>query len=960
MPGHTPSPSQRRAIEAEMGPVLVIAGPGAGKTFCLVERIRHLITVRGIAPERICAFTFTNKAANEISDRLTDLPGASEVHRGTIHAFCAELLRTHGAEIGVMRGFGIADEAYQGDVLARLGTPARWQKGVLTAFARHRFRDEKLEPEDAKRLQRYEAYLGQRNVLDFDQLVIRAAGAMEVESVREAVRARFDYLLVDEFQDLNPVAFQLVTAMLPESLNVFAVGDDEQSIYAWAGADPRVFGAFLNAFPRAQRVALGENRRCPAQVMGPARRLIDRNRRLFDDPKVVEAPRQSHFPVTLQAFDSVEAETTWLLQDVRETRAAEGLAWGDLALLYRTNDAGGRLEAAFLGAGVPCRMSAGRALADHPVVVYLLSALRVILHPNDPAREAGFFRAVLPPLLFADARARAEQRDNDFAAQLEAIARERKKTDAARMIRRAQVELQNLAALGERHATLDALLHELLSQRVGQYRSALDDLHDELSDPIDDPDVRALARDLEHALVSGRPVVIAPMQGVEFAIRTMFGRAQLSRLLLERPWPGAPLRIGPETTPALGAALGTFKALQLVATREFTDVFADFVALDFEATDLDPQRARIIEIGAVRVRSGQVVDRFQSLVQPGVEVPPVVTRTTGIDGGMLAGAPTFAEVWPTLREFLGRDLVIAHNGHTYDFPLLKAEVARLGEGFEVRGYDTLPLAREVHAGSARLESLAAAFGVPTGASHRALDDTVALAGVVPHLNALKFSRMRKTALGGCVEALALGLALTPGHPPEAARLFAQISAFPLFRHATSLDAYRDAREAAHPDWPSWDQVVERLGGIVKMAQLRRERDADDRYPELMARLRRVLDGLAGDSLEEQIRAFLETIVLSQQDGVTPDHDRVNLLTLHSTKGLEFKHVYIVGASNNDIVLGKPDRWSEDDIEEGRRLLYVGMTRAEERLVLTVADTRGQKRCDDRGFLAEMGLTDASD
>ena len=957
MPPHTPSPSQRQAIEAALGPVLVIAGPGAGKTFCLVERIRHLITVHGIAPARLCAFTFTNKAANEISDRLGDLPGAGDVHWGTIHAFCAALLRTHGEAVGITRGFGIADEAYQGDVLARLGTPARWHKGILTAFARHRFRDEPLEPEDAKRLQRYERYLAQRNVLDFDQLVLRAAGAMETAHVREAVRARFDYFLVDEFQDLNPVSFELVKQLIPETLNLFAVGDDEQSIYSWAGADPRVFGTFVRAFPQAQRITLGENRRCPAQVMAPARRLIDHNHRTFDEPKVIDAPRQSPFPVTLHAFDTAEAESAWLLEDVREARARHGLAWGDIALLYRTNELGGRLEAAFLGAGLPCRMSAGRALADHPVVAYLLAALRVIAHPGDPAREAGFFRAVLPPLLFADARSRAEHRDNDFAGQLEGIARERKGTDAARMIRRAQVELQNLAALGERHSQLEALLHELLSQRVGQYRSALDEMHDELSDPIDHEEVRALAGDLAHALAAGRPVTIAPMHGVEVAIRAMFAKAQLARLLLSRPYPGAALVIGPDTTPSLGPALGTFKALQLLTTRDFTDVFSDFVALDFEATDLDPRRARIIEVGAVRVRSGQVVEQFQTLVQPGVPVPPVVARTTRIDDAMLLDQPTFADVWPTLRAFLDRDLVIAHNGHTYDFPLLKAEVERLGEAYEVRGYDSLPLAREVHTGSARLESLAGAFGVPTGSSHRALDDTLALAGIVPHLNARKFARMRKTALGGCVEALALGLALTKALSEEGLRLFPRIQVFPLLKHATILDAYRDARDAGHPEWPTWDQVVERLGGAVRMAKLQRDRDADDRYPELMARLRLVLEGLAGDSLLDQIRAFLETIVLSQQDGITPDHDRVNLLTLHATKGLEFKHVYVVGCTDNDIVLGKSDQWTPDDVEEGRRLLYVGMTRTEERLVLTAADRRSQRVCEQRQFIAEMGLVE---
>src|SRR5689334_3827205 len=127
--------SQLAAIEAPLGPALVLAGPGAGKTYCLIERIRYLIERLGVEPARINAFTFTNKAAEEIGSRLDDLgPSAHLVKRGTIHAFCAELLRQHGKHEGLERGFGIADEHYQRAVLARLGQPARFHTSILGAF----------------------------------------------------------------------------------------------------------------------------------------------------------------------------------------------------------------------------------------------------------------------------------------------------------------------------------------------------------------------------------------------------------------------------------------------------------------------------------------------------------------------------------------------------------------------------------------------------------------------------------------------------------------------------------------------------------------------------------------------------------------------------------------------------------------------------------------------------------
>jgi superfamily I DNA/RNA helicase len=953
----TPSPHQELAIRAPLGPVLVVAGPGAGKTFCLIERIRHLIHAEHIAPQRICAFTFTNKAAQEIADRL-DLHGGDTGHvkRGTLHRFCAELLREHGAAVGVRKGFGIADEDYQFAVLSRLGTPRAWQRGVLGRFSRYRFRGIEMGDDDDKRFQKYEYYLERRNVVDFDMLLLKATALLDHRSIADAIRSRYDYVLVDEFQDLNPVAFAFVRGLTAGHRNLFVVGDEEQSIYSWAGADPRVFASFINDFTDYRRFDLGENRRCPRAVVERARRLVQHNRSIFDDPKVIAAPRETPFPVQVQSFEHAHAEASWLIDDLRRDREAHGRAWGDYALLFRTNEMGGALEAELLGARVPCRMAAGRALADHPVVAYLMAALRVIAHPGDRAREHEFYRAVLPHTLFTDAAHRAEGRDNNLSRQLDEMARERKATDDARMIRRAQVEVRNLVTLGERHTRLDGLLHELLSQRVGQYQSRLDAMHDELTDPADDPEVQALAEGIEAARVTGRQVVLASMGGLEVALRGMFDRAQLLHLLL--PGRATPaLSISPDTTPTLGAALGTFKALQLLATHGFQDVFRDFVALDFEATGTNPATARITEVGAVRVRDGKVVDTFTALVDPDVPIPAIVAEKTGITDAMVAGQPRLHEVWPAIRDFLGRDLVIAHNGHSYDFPLLRHSIARFGEQIALRGYDSLPLARELHPGSRKLEELAVAFGVDPGASHRALDDARTLAEVFPRLNSLKLARARKLALPAALEYLAVGVALTDERCEEAGRLFPAIRDLPFFRHARSLDAYEAAYAArGESAMLAPHTLVDRLGGEVRRAQLQAERDADDRYPELMARLRRVMESLPSDTpLQEQIGAFLEVIVLSQQDGASPDHDRVNLLTLHSTKGLEFSRVYIVGVSNNDLLAGRPDKWSEDDIEEARRLLYVGMTRTEDRLVMTWASRRKEKVCDELGFLAEMGL-----
>src|ERR1041385_4717792 len=154
-----PLPQQRLAIEAPLGPVLVVAGPGAGKTFCLTARISHLINKLGVAPERICAVTFTNRAAEEIALRLEHPLGARarDITRGTIHALCLALLREHAEAAGVRKGFGVADEQYQKEILARLHVPLEQRGALLNRFSRHRAEYEDLADGDARVYREYTA-----------------------------------------------------------------------------------------------------------------------------------------------------------------------------------------------------------------------------------------------------------------------------------------------------------------------------------------------------------------------------------------------------------------------------------------------------------------------------------------------------------------------------------------------------------------------------------------------------------------------------------------------------------------------------------------------------------------------------------------------------------------------------------------------------------------------------------
>ena len=958
-PQQVPSPSQRKAIEAAPGALLVLAGPGAGKTFCLIERIRFLVDELGFDPARICAFTFTNKAAGEIAQRLDRQLGAQaeRVKRGTIHAFCAELLRSFGSHIGLQPGFGVADEDYQLAVLRRLEGPRRWHRNTLTRFSAHRFRGERLMHDDAQLFARYEDVLAAKRLLDFDMLVLQAADLLE-RTAAASIRSSWDVVLVDEFQDLNPVQYRVVHALARDHRHVFAVGDHEQSIYSWAGADPAVLRAFVNDFGITAKVYLEENHRCPRGVFSLARRLVMINTPIFDDRVEVLAGRDSVFPVSAHRFESDDAELAWIVEDIRCDHERNGHDWGDVALLYRKHDIGDGLEAGFLNAGIPCRLAQGRALAEDPIVGYVLAALRVILNPDDTVCRDAFFATVLPRSLFDEARAQAEAAHHDLRRHLNHMVERLPRADArARQIRRALYSWKNLEAVGRRHTSLASLVQELLSQRVGRLGSVLEDRHEDLTDPAAVPEVVALAARLRAAREAQRDVWLPRLGGVEIPLEAILYAIGFPRTYVGGEPPPGCEAIFPLDAPALGVTLCLFKAAQLLEVGDGDRAFRDFTAIDLETTSRDAATAEILEVAACRVRNGKVVEEFASLVKPSGSIPESATRVHGIRDADIAVAPRFDELWPKLASFCGNDVVVAHNGYEYDFRILQRVVRSLGKRFDLCTYDTLPLARELYPTSRKLLDLCRQFEVDPGRSHRALDDARALACVFVKLDEAKLCRARKTALVNLLDQLAVALALTDEASlcPEALLLRQVTRAFALGRYSSCLENY-ERRAAGDETIPTVDELIEHLGGAKLMEKIRSEKTAEERYPIAMLRLRRLIAEIPDGPLDAQLCAFLERAVLSKFDGDEPGRGRVNLLTLHSTKGLEFSRVYVVGAEDSQLPGGSPTKGPKpDEIEEARRLLYVGMTRTEDRLVLTYVSARGGKPTGGHQFLDEMGL-----
>src|SRR5213076_2976417 len=423
-------------------------------------------------------------------------------------------------------------------------------------------------------------------------------------------------------------------------------------------------------------------------------------------------------------------------------------------ILYRRHKIGEYLEGRLVRAGIPCRLARGRSLVEDDVIKYVIAALRIVRDPNDPVALEAFAQCVLsahflqevmasPPFPLS---ANAERGDaGDFLVAVRTLARRRPAQHPdTKKLWRLVYQVENLRALSRSHRALLPLVDEILSQSVGPYRNALEERHDELTDPADHPEAVRLAQRLEQAMAVERSIAIAPQGGLEIALRGMLLAAGVRQV------PSGTVSTSTISTPSLGEvgevvedgevvtgadagppglAFTLFKALQLLHATELDTALERYVTFDLETTDKEAEVCEVVEIGAARVVKGEIVARFHSLVQPYQPITPGATAIHGYTDRDVRDARSFAEVWPEFRAFIGDDILIAHNGQQFDIPVLR-RLAAGRDGLDgLVFYDTLPLVRSLSRDSAKLEDLALRFGIDRGRAHHALDDAVTLAQV---------------------------------------------------------------------------------------------------------------------------------------------------------------------------------------------------------------------------------------
>ena len=393
----TLNPQQQKAVTSETKQILVLAGPGSGKTRVLTHRIAYLVYEKQVKPGSILAVTFTNKAAREMRSRLERMlgRGVETLWLGTFHAICAKILRQEadllpfdknyvimdaddqrGIVKRILKDLNLDDKLYPPNAMHAIISNAKNQLTSVEDFSAGSYREE-----IAHRIyERYDAALRNSNAVDFDDLLLWTVRLFDDNpAIREKYSKRFEYVLIDEFQDTNQAQYDLIKHFGSYHQNLFAVGDEDQSIYRWRGADYRNIQRFESEFPESSKLLLEQNYRSTQNILDAAQAVINEN--TSRTPKDLFSKRGAGTLIT--TYDAVDdhAEAAFVVEDIIQRKGAGND--DEIAIMYRTNAQSRLLEESFLRAGIPYRLVGAQRFYGRREIKDMIAFLRLVHNPYD-------------------------------------------------------------------------------------------------------------------------------------------------------------------------------------------------------------------------------------------------------------------------------------------------------------------------------------------------------------------------------------------------------------------------------------------------------------------------------------------------------------------------------------------------------------------------------------------------
>ncbi len=957
--------------------LLVIAPPGSGKTLTITHRIAHLLANELAQPEQILALTFTARAANELVSRL----GTMSLHgvaARTFHGHCSTVLRANSKAAGFADPFAVwtgdqqAQRVREASLAAGLAIIKQYQVSrlvsALSSWKCERVHIAEAAKESELSIDQFEAFVElyrriqmDENAVDFDDLIIRTTELIWTDSeIAQATHSKTRFVFVDEFQDVSPEQLKLLWALAPPALagrQVMAVADGNQAIFAFRGADPEKMLREYEQLYRPVRIALSQNRRSVGSIVEAAQALMQ----AVGSNEESEAFREHGLQIDAfwKRTDSDEAE---LVASLVERAVQHGRRYGDIAVLYRRHKRADLIESALLSRGIPVRRFQQARFYDHADVQETIRCFELVASN----RDRSFVNAVNWPRFLVDELSMIALRRSaevngvglaELAARedlLRSCASPLTSTTVRRFFQNVvePVRAMNAADPG---VAIESILDRLERRRnpisAGEranFRATLDELGRGL-EPI--------AESIGLALRASRPIRVLRDDGFDavhaaellaLGLRSYFdadvsveagnisARDSDNEMQLHVSAIDDELGVFPLTARA-------YRLVQLLLMRHEHLHRGRFVVYDLETTSNRQDMAEILDIAAVVVENGKLTgETFHSLVRP--SSPNVMTADAfnvhGLRWEEVSNAPMPVDVLQRFTEFVDGATLAGHNIQQFDGQVLGHCLERAGLArIEQPVLDTLLLARRLRPGLPNaLDDLLTPDEKARRGQHGALVDAELTSAVLLRLMDMLKRDREIDVFSDALPVVAESICRKPGSRSADCELLRDCG----------VRGLAIAGESGPRDL---GLDVDELLSVLALAET--VSIAHESWQKLRTGWKSVVYSFRATAGELSLEAFMDLVALATpSDLEAGDTDRVSLMTVYSAKGHEWPVVFLIGLEDDQYPYSSSTRSGE--VEEGRRSLYVGMTRATDRLILSLASTVGGKRREPSRFLPDLG------
>ena len=1036
------SRQQSNAVYHYKGPLLVLAGPGSGKTRIITHRVAYLVHNHNIPPESILAVTFTNKAAQEMIDRLhdNDLLGetiGADVWIHTFHAVCVRILRKYGDKIGLNTRFAVLDQESQEELLSQFiresssSIPIEhvWLVREFISDAKIRLKDptEVQESERLKRInerndnnpsivdidlsdvldiaKRYQEYLKEHDVLDFDDLITTTVELLSKDTdVREELQAKFKFIMIDEYQDINLAQYELINLLCNSEKNIMVVADDDQSIYSWRGSDPAFIDKFREQY-KPKEIQLTDNYRSTKRILRASQSLIERNTRIKKNSLTTN--NEEGEVIYYYKLDDTKEEMRLILWLIKQLTKNKYYSPGQIAIFYRTHKLADKLEQFLLESKIPIKRIRREAFINQSAIRSIISYLRLICWRLEPDLE----RAIIFPDTVIDelTKQRLIKIANDEKVSLFELFKNIDSKDVAPLtknrIKHFSRLIENLNGL-QNEVSIGKIVNKLIeileserspyqavdlqaiknSPSYGSLQKAVNTLYDSINQrkpikiianygidnycsagminyvltnyfDIDDkvscqflsPDEKITVNDDETWNSKEKDDIIYIVIGSEGEIPYNIAKNTILIGALEETDDERYISALPAGKGGVVSTVTLKMCQRLMISYEAGSVDG-LVVYDLETIGNNPKTAEIIELAGKKLgirRKNKDGDDifFHRLVKPTKQIPKSSSEIHGITNEDVKDMPSIEEVLPEFLKFIGDSILVGHNINDFDNKVLSRYMNSCLNRAELtnRSYDTLIVAKRLFPlENYKLDALADKFGVEYKKEdlHHASKDIIITENVFRSLRREELIRNERKSLNELLPLVALGILSKNAVMEE------ENSAF--YNSALRYIKQRKGRSEGIEIFPiSHLEAEEEESAISFLDRMAEENppftEDDNAWNNTMTKVRNSVVEFERNTYDNSLISFLShTALLTGSDVEEEKEDKVTMMTVHSAKGTEFPVVIMMGMEQGNFPIISRDQ-SESELEEERRLCYVGMTRAKRRLYMTSVRFRDSDR-----------------